>query len=422
MRPAPVPDPDYLRRVLAELLAIPSPTGRTDEIVRFVGEELRRLGVPFELTRRGAIRADLEGRRRSPDRAIVAHLDTLGAMVKELLPNGRLRLAPIGHWSGRFAEGARVTLFADDAAWRGAIVPLKASGHVYGDEVDKQPSGWDAVELRIDAPLANRADLVRLGVNVGDFVAVDSAVEFTETGYVKARHLDDQGVGWDHVEVRVDEAVEDVTGLRSLGIDVGDFVALLSAPVVTAGGFVKARHLDDKAGVACLLAAAREDRAAGPALPVDCHLLFTISEEVGSGASHALHGDVAEMVAVDNGTLAPGQNTSEFGVTVAMMDSSGPFDYHLTRKLLRLARDNGVAHSRDVFRYYRTDAAAAVDAGNDIRTALLCFGLDASHGHERVHMDSLAALARLLTLYMLSEPVAAEDAATFRPLDAFVSD
>lgn len=359
------PDLDYLRRVLGELLAIPSPTGRTDEIVRYVGEELARLGVSFELTRRGAIRADLEGRRRSPDRAVVSHLDTLGAMVKELLPNGRLRLAPIGHWSGRFAEGARVTLFTDERTYRGAIVPLKASGHVYGEEVDRQPSGWDAVELRVDAPASSRDDLARLGVNVGDFVAVDSAPEFVDTGYVKARHL------------------------------------------------------DDKAGVACVLAAAKAALAADAPLPVDCHLLFTISEEVGSGASHALHGDVAEMVAIDNGTLAPGQSTSEFGVTIAMMDSSGPFDYHLTRKLLGLAREHGVPHGRDVFRYYRTDAASAVDAGNDIRTALLCFGLDASHGHERVHLDSLKALARLLTLYMLSGPVAREDDATFRDLDAF---
>ena len=362
------PDLDYLRRLLQELLEIASPTGRTDEIVRFVGEELTRLGVPFELTRRGAIRADMEGRRRSPDRAVVSHLDTLGAMVKELLPNGRLRLAPIGHWSGRFAEGARVTLFADERSYRGTIVPLKASGHVYGDEVDSQPSGWKAVELRVDARASSREDLARLGVNVGDYVAVDSAPEFTDTG------------------------------------------------------FVKARHLDDKAGVACVLAAAKAALSGGRPLPVDCHLLFTISEEVGSGASHALHGDVAEMVAVDNGTLAPGQGTSEFGVTIAMMDASGPFDYHLTRKLLALAREHGLPHGRDVFRYYRTDAASAVDAGNDIRTALLCFGLDASHGHERVHMDSLDALARLLALYMRSEPVAFDDAPTFRPLDEFTAD
>jgi len=142
---------------------------------------------------------------------------------------------------------------------------------------------------------------------------------------------------------------------------------------------------------------------------MDCHLLFTISEEVGSGASHILHGDVAEMVSVDNGTIASVQYTCDFGVTIAMQDSTGPFDWHLTRSLLGLCKRFDIEHSRDVFNHYRSDAAAALEAGNDIRTALVCFGLDASHGYERVHLDSLVALARLLVLYAQSPALFARD-------------
>ena len=78
----------------------------TDAIVGVVCAELDALGIPYELTRRGAIRADLPGRRRSPDRAIVAHLDVLGAMVRAVRPDRRLEVVPIGTWSARFAEGA----------------------------------------------------------------------------------------------------------------------------------------------------------------------------------------------------------------------------------------------------------------------------------------------------------------------------
>jgi len=63
------PDLDYLRKVLLEMLAIPSPTGFTDTIVRYVAERLEELGIPYELTRRGTIRATLKGRQSSPDRA-----------------------------------------------------------------------------------------------------------------------------------------------------------------------------------------------------------------------------------------------------------------------------------------------------------------------------------------------------------------
>lgn len=357
-------DAGYLADLLGRLLETPSPSGYTDQVVRLVCAELDALGIDYELTRRGAIRANLEGRRRSPDRAVIAHLDTLGAMVKSLKDNGRLAVVPIGTWSARFAEGARVTVFRDGGSHaRGTILPLKASGHVYNKEIDSQPVAWDNLEIRVDEIAGDGHDLERLGFHVGDYVAVDSAPEFAE------------------------------------------------------GGFVNARHLDDKAGVAAVLAAAKALVEGKAHLAIDCHLLFTISEEVGVGASAVLHGDVAEMVSVDNGTIAPGQNTSAYGVTIAMQDSSGPFDWHLTHKLIELCREHGIEHSRDVFRYYRSDAAAAVEAGNDIRTALLCFALDASHGYERTHTDSLLRLAELLALYIQSGPVGARDTQELGPLE-----
>jgi peptidase M42 family hydrolase len=356
-------DEPYLLDILKRLLETPSPTGMTDAAVALVCAELQSLGIPFELTRRGAIRATLLGAAQTPDRAIVSHLDTLGAMVKGIRDNGRLDVVPIGTWSARFAEGARVTLFTDrQQQFRGTILPLKASGHVYHEEVDNQPSAWNNLEMRIDAATGSREETRALGIEVGDIIAVDSQPEFDSHG------------------------------------------------------FINARHLDDKAGVATMLAAAKAVREEGLTLPIDCHLLFTLSEEVGVGASAVLHGDVAELISVDNGTIAPGQNTSAYGVTIAMQDSSGPFDWHLTRSLIGLAHDYKIEHARDVFCYYRSDAAAAVEAGNDIRTALVCFGLDASHGWERTHQNSLVAVARLVMLYMQSDLLFRRDREALGPV------
>ncbi len=153
--------------------------------------------------------------------------------------------------------------------------------------------------------------------------------------------------------------------------------------------------------------------------PLDCHLLFTIAEEVGTGASVALHGDVAEMVSIDTAPLHGGHNLCERGVSVALMDSSGPFDYHLTHRLLELCRKHQILHRRDVFRYYRSDSASAVEAGNDLRTALVCFGVDGTHGYERTHFDSLQSTAELIAAYMLSEPVVPRDRFSLGPLNGF---
>ncbi len=358
-------DTDYIKETLFSLLEIPSPTGFTDQIVHAVGAELQKLDVPFELTRRGAIRATLEGEQNSPDRAIVSHVDTLGAMVRELKDNGRLGVIMIGHWSARFAEGARVTIFTDNHSFRGTILPLKASGHVYNEEIDTQPVCWDNLEIRIDEKVHSKQDLEELGFNVGDFVAIDSDLEFTKSG------------------------------------------------------FVKARHLDNKAGVACQLAAIKAIRDLGIKLPVDCHPLFTISEEEGTGASSILHGDVAAMVAIDNSTVAPGQNSKEDTVIIAIRDQGAVYEYHLTQKLIRLCEEHNIPYVRDVFRHYKSDAASAVSAGNDIRTALVCFGLDASHGYERTHIDSLVGLTHLLCRYMMSPLTITRDKNRLGPLEGF---
>lgn len=132
-----------------------------------------------------------------------------------------------------------------------------------------------------------------------------------------------------------------------------------------------------------------------------------------------LRGEIAEMVSLDISIAAPGQNTSEHAATICMQDMSGPFDYHLTHKLIALAKEHGIAHRRDIFRYYRSDSAAAVEAGNDIRTALIGFGADASHAQERTHRDALEALTQLVIAYLTSEPVARRDCRSMGSIEGF---
>lgn len=355
----------YLEETMLQLLAIPSPVGLTDGVVRYVAGRLEAIGIPYEITRRGAIRATIAGRETRPARAVVAHLDTLGGMVREIKPNGRLAIIPIGHWSARFAGGARLTVYTDHAQLRGTCLPLKTSGHAFGDEIDKQPSSWEHVEVRVDIQANTAQDLIDAGVNVGDWIAFDPQAEIMPNGYINSRYL------------------------------------------------------DDKAAVAALLAACKAIVDSGLQPAVDVHPLFTITEEVGSGSSAAMHGDIAEMVSLDIAIAAPGQNTHEHAATICLQDMSGPFDYHLTHKLIALAKTHGIAHRRDVFRFYRSDSAAAVEAGNDIRTALIGFGADASHAQERTHRDALEALAQLSAVYMLSEPVARRDCKSMGSLAGF---
>lgn len=344
----PTEDRTWMVDTLLALLQTPSPSGRTDAVMQLIGDLLDDMGVPFLLTRRGALMAELPGESDTTDRAIVVHADTIGCMVRDLKDNGRLELIPVGTFSARFAAGARVRIFADDpeAFITGTVMPLKASGHAFGDEIDTQPTDWEHVEVRVDRKVSSREDLVNLGLNVGDFVA------------------------------------------------------FITSPELTEDGFIVSRHLDGKAGVAVALALAKNSAEGKLVLPHQTTIMVTITEEVGHGASHGLPPDVAELVSVDNAVCAPGQHSIEDGVTIPMADLHGPFDYHLTRKLCRLAEERKIPHARDVFRYYRSDAAAAIEAGAETRAALVGFGLDGSHGWERTHLESLEATYNLLHCWL----------------------
>jgi peptidase M42 family hydrolase len=344
----PESDRAWMIDTLLALLQTPSPSGRTDAVMQLIGDIFNDFGVPFALTRRGALIAELPGKSKNTDRALVVHADTIGCMVRRLKDNGRLELIPVGTFSARFATGARVRIFSDDPDEfiTGTVMPLKASGHAFGDEIDTQPTDWEHVEVRIDRKVSSREDLIRLGLAVGDFVG------------------------------------------------------LITSPELAADGFIVSRHLDGKAGVAVALALARNFAEQKTVLPHRTTIMVTITEEVGHGASDGLPSDVAELVSVDNAVCAPGQHSIEDGVTIPMADLHGPFDYHLTRKLCRLAEEHKIPYARDVFRYYRSDAAAAIEAGAGTRAALVGFGLDGSHGWERTHIESLEATYNLLHAWL----------------------
>jgi len=339
-------DEDYLRRCLLDMLAIPCPTGFTDEIVRYVCRQLEALGIDYALSRRGTICARLEGRAGGNARAVANHLDTIGATVAQLKDNGRLAIKPVGTWSSRFAEGGRVSVFSALGVYRGQVLPLLASGHAFNEQVDLLPVGWDQVELRLNQPAQDAGELDRLGIRPGDFVAFDAAPE------------------WDD------------------------------------SGFITARHLDNKAGASALLTALKAMRDHGIEPAVDVYAMFTVTEEVGTGAGTSLDSQVVEFVGIDIGPVAAGQNARETGVTLCAMDTSGPFDRQLTGMLRQLCRDAGIEHQTDVFRYYYSDAHSAIVAGYDIRHALVTFGTDATHGYERTHVNSLLSIATLLCRYL----------------------
>jgi putative aminopeptidase FrvX len=273
-------------------------------------------------------------------------------------------VAPIGHWSSRFAEGARVMVFGETRAHRGCLLPMVEWGVSRDHGVEDVAQGWDNLELRIEDAVFSAADVARLGIEVGDFIALDSHPEVLDNGYV---------VG---------------------------------------------RNLDNKAGTAAVLELIRHLVESGERPTHDTYVIFTVTETIGAGMGGAVMPEVSELVTVDFASVRSTEKSPFKRVTLASGDASGPYDFHLTAHLRKIAERAEIPIQQKHLKAFHSDAAAALVAGNDVRTAVLAYAGDASHSVERTHVDSLMNIARLLDAYVTSEPTFSEDDAVV-PVEQF---
>ena len=206
----------------------------------------------------------------------------------------------------------------------------------------------------------------------------------------------------DNMEVRIDEKVFSEDAVRELGIEVGDFVSFDPRFAATDSGFIKSRHLDDKASTALLLELVKHLSQASEKLPYTTHFYISNNEEIGYGGNSNIPDRTEEYIAVDMGAIGDGQSSDEYTVSICAKDSSGPYHYGLTRHLVSLAKENNIDYKVDIYPYYGSDASAAISAGYDVKHALFGPGIEASHSYERTHTDSLKASAALLYAYVMS--------------------
>ncbi len=340
---------DYLIAELKDLVNTPSPTGYAGAAIERIARALEKLGLEPHQTTKGSLIATLRADAEDAPRALTAHADTLGAMVKEIKDSGRLKLSKIGGFAWNTVEGEGCTIHTTSGKTiRGALLLTSASSHIHGSQV---------TELK-------RSD---------------------ET-----------------MEVRLDERTDSAEQTRSLGIGVGDFVSFDPRLEIAPSGFIRSRHLDDKASVACVLAALRAIQENRLKLAQRTTAHFSNYEEVGHGAAAGFPPDLVELVTVDMAAVGEGQTSDEFHTTICAKDSGGPYHVALTRRLRSLAESEGIPHRVDVFPYYGSDGEAYWRAGGDVQVALMGPGVDASHNYERTHMSALVATAQLLVAYLTS--------------------
>ena len=106
------------------------------------------------------------------------------------------------------------------------------------------------------------------------------------------------------------------------------------------------------------------------------------------------------MIAVDMGCVGADLSCTEYDVSICVKDSSGPYDFEITNRLIELAKKNKLSYAVDVYPYYGSDVSAALRGGHNIRGALIGPGVSASHGMERTHREAVENTLKLLIAYL----------------------
>ncbi len=330
---------------LHTLLNIESPTGNTATAISYVKQEFEALGIQTSLTPKGALVASIPGKQKEGI-TLSAHVDTLGAMVKEIKSNGMLKLTQLGGYAWPTIEGEYVTINnGRQQLATGTVLTTVASSHVNGAKTSTTVRDEDTLEVRLDAKTKSRQETLDLGIQVGDFVNFDPRTTFTDTG------------------------------------------------------FIKSRHLDDKACVVALLAVAKQ-LVNDPQLELTTYFFISNYEEVGHGASAGIPHHTVEFIALDMAAPGPGQESDEFSVTICTKDSSGPYDLKMRHKLEDLAIEHKIPYKLDIYPFYGSDASATLRAGGNFPCALIGPGVDASHSYERTHEEAIEATIKLTLAYL----------------------
>ena len=333
---------DNVTSTLESLLKIHSPTGFTNDVIKYISSLfIDNKDIKKTLTNKGSLLISFDD---DPELLLTAHIDTLGAMVKEVKGNGTLELTQLGSYPWNSFEGEYVTIRnSKGKLYRGTFLMNNPADHV-NKNLRTEKREYSNMSVRIDESVQSESDVKKLDIETGNFVFYDNRFEYTKSGFVKSRFLDDKACAAVLIEL-----IKDLSKVKN----------------------------KKKVG-----------------------FYFSNYEEVGHGSAIGIPDSVKELLVLDMAVVGDGCSGSEDSVSICVKDSSGPYDFDVSQKLKDLAVKNKIKFNIDIYPYYGSDGSAALLAGYDVRVGLIGPGVSASHGVERTHRKGIAETYKLAKAYI----------------------
>ncbi|PSB04728.1 M42 family metallopeptidase [Merismopedia glauca] len=337
---------DRLFDSITELVMHHSPSGMETEVDRLIMQKFADLGVEAWLDEAGNAIAKIPGIDSSYSLAITAHKDEIGAIVKNITPEGRVEVQRLGGaFPWVYGEGV-VDLLGDRATISGILsfgsrhVSHQSPQKVYQEE---KALKWEDVWIETKC---TSQQLETAGIRPGTRVVV-------------GKH-------------------------RKQPIRLQDYI----------GSYT----LDNKASVAILLALA--ERLQNP--PVDVYLVASAKEEVGAiGALYFTQQQKIDvLIALEICPLSSEYPIDDGEAPVLLsQDSYGIYDERLNLQLQEVAQSANIPLQMAILNSFGSDASIAMKFGHVAKAACLAFPTQNTHGYEIAHLGAIANCCHLLSLF-----------------------
>jgi putative aminopeptidase FrvX len=336
---------------LAALTAIDAPSGFEEPVQQHVLSALGPLCDRVEADVRGNVYGTLAAPAgaTNPLRVMVmAHADEIGLMVTTLLPGGFLRFTRIGHPTLMVLPGQRVRLLAKAGPIEG-VIGVKP-GHILAGEAARLVP--EVERLYIDVGARSREEADAWGIEPGTPAVFVGPLTATS-----------------HPERFVGKAI------------------------------------DNRAGILCVLEAARALSASRPACEVT--FVVTVEEEIGLRGAEVAAGRVNPDVVLAIDTV-PSGGTPDLaadelpwdigaGPLLKVRETKGLATHGPLRQLVRtVAEESQIPYQLCVDTAGITDGTAAQQASGDV--AAMVLGLARRYSHSAVEMVDLRDIEALIAL------------------------
>lgn len=186
------------QQFLFDLLNTPSPTGFEMPGQRVWASRLKKAADRVECDAYGNTWAILEGaNKKAPVVMLEAHADEIGFMIKQITPEGFLRIDRIGGSDAATARGRRLRLLGD----KGPVLGLIGNTAIHIRDRANGEKAPEVHELYVDVGASSAAEVAELGLRVGHPAVYADQAELFGEHYIVARALDNRVGGFIIAEV-----------------------------------------------------------------------------------------------------------------------------------------------------------------------------------------------------------------------------